>query len=57
MYLYFGVRGILTRLEMRRRGFRIGTPSSVKLGFGALGVWGLMGLCVAIASVLSLSGS
>lgn len=57
MYLYFGVRGILTRLEMSRRGFRIGAPSSVKLGFGALGVWGLMGLCVAIASVLSLSAS
>lgn len=54
-YVYFGVRGILTRLEMKRREVRIGDPASVNVGLAALAVWGLMGLCVAIAAVLSLS--
>jgi len=54
-YIYFGVRGILTRLEMRRREFRIGEPTGVNQALGALAVWGLMGLCVTVAAVLSLS--
>lgn len=54
MYVYFAGRGILTRLELRRRGFRIGSPSSVKLGLAMLVIWGVMGLITIIAAVVAL---
>jgi hypothetical protein len=54
MYVYFAGRGILTRLELRRRGFRIGSQSSVKLGLVMLVVWGVMGLITIIAAVVAL---
>ncbi|MDH3261800.1 MAG: hypothetical protein OEM84_12630 [Acidimicrobiia bacterium] len=56
IYVYFAGRGILTRLEMQRRGFRIGKAENVKLGLAALAVWGLMGLLAIVAAVISLSG-
>lgn len=55
MYLYFGGRGILTRLELRRRGHRIGDPSSVRLGLTALAAWGLAGLVTITAAIVELA--
>jgi hypothetical protein len=55
MYLYFGGRGILTRLELRRRGHHIGEPSTVRLGLTALAAWGLAGLITIAAAVVELA--
>ena len=55
MYLYFGGRGILTRVELRRRGHRIGNPSSVRLGLIALAAWGLAGLITIAAATVELA--
>lgn len=54
VYAYFAGRGILTRLEMRREGFRIGEPASVRLGLGMLAVWGLVGLVTILAAATDL---
>ena len=54
MYVYFAGRGILARLELRHRGFRIGSPSSVKWGLAMLVIWGVMGLITIIAAVRAL---
>jgi len=56
MYVYFAGRGILTRIEMRSRGFRVGDPQSVRLGLVMLGVWGVAGLATVVASVIALAG-
>ena len=55
MYVYFGGRGILTRLALMRGGFRVGNPSSVRLGLVMLGVWGVAGAITALASVGALT--
>ena len=55
-YLYFAGRGIATRLTMRARGFRIGTPSNVKIGLIALTVWGAMAVAVMLAAIVELEG-
>ncbi len=55
MYVYFAGRGILTRLELRRRGFRIGEVGSVRLGLVMLGIWGIAGLVTAAAAVNDLA--
>jgi hypothetical protein len=52
VYVYFAGRGILTRLELQRRGFRIGDPANVRLGLVMLGVWGLVGLTTVIAALV-----
>lgn len=57
MFVYFAGRGISTRVAMRRRGFRVGSPTNVKLGYALLAVWGVMGLVTIVASVVSLAGS
>lgn len=44
MYLYFAGRGIFTRVAMRRRGLRVGSPLNLKLGYAFLTIWGLMAL-------------
>ncbi|MGI9603161.1 MAG: hypothetical protein ACR2QE_14840 [Acidimicrobiales bacterium] len=44
MYLYFAGRGILTRLNLRRRGLRIGSAASVRVGLIFLMLWGAMAL-------------
>lgn len=54
MYLYFAGRGILTRIEMQRRGLRIGNPASVRTGMIALAVWGVMALATIVAAVRAL---
>jgi len=55
MYVYFAGRGIVTRLELRRRGFRIGEASSVRLGLVMLGIWGIAGLVTAAAAMNDLA--
>lgn len=52
IYIYFAGRGILTRLEQQRRGFRIGDPANVRLGLVMLGVWGLVGLITVITTLV-----
>lgn len=55
IYVYFGGRGILTRIQMQQRGFRIGSPANVRLGLGMLGAWALVGLITVIAAVTDLN--
>lgn len=57
MYVYFAGRGVLTRLEMQRRGFRIGTAQSVGAAYILLPIWGVVGLVTIVASVVSLTSS
>jgi hypothetical protein len=57
IYLYFAGRGIVTRLEMRSRGFRIGDPKNVTLGLMTLGAWGVLGLITVIAATNALATS
>lgn len=57
IYVYFAGRGILTRLQMQRSGFRIGDPSNVRLGLIMLAVWGIVGLITIITAANTLSGS
>lgn len=54
MYLYFAGRGISTRLAMRRRGLRIGSSASVRLGLVFLALWAIMGLLTILGSLVSL---
>ncbi len=55
IYVYFGGRGILARLEMQRRGFRIGSPENVRIGYSALAIWGIAGLITIVAAILELN--
>ena len=57
MYVYFSGRGIFTRVAMRRRGFRVGAPRNLKLGYTLLAIWGVMGLATIVAAVVALSAS
>jgi hypothetical protein len=57
IYLYFAGRGILTRLEMQRSGFRVGDPSNVRLGLVMLAVWGVVALITIVTAATALSGS
>ena len=54
-YVYFAGRGILTRLELQRRGFRIGEPGSVRLGLAMLSVWAAAGLITIGVAVADLA--
>jgi hypothetical protein len=54
MYVYFAGRGIFTRRSLARRGFRIGAPASVKVGYTFLAIWGVVGLITIIAAIAAL---
>ena len=56
-YLYFAGRGIITRIILRRRGFRIGSPPNVTVGLVALGLWGAMACVTIVAAVAALDGT
>jgi len=56
MYLYFGGRGILARAAMARRGLRIGSPQSVRVGVFFLAVWAVMALVTIVAAIVSIEG-
>ncbi|MDH3730161.1 MAG: hypothetical protein OES13_03385 [Acidimicrobiia bacterium] len=52
IYLYFAGRGVLARLEMRRRGLRVGTPASVRAAYFFLPMLGAVGaVTIAIAAI------
>ena len=55
IYLYFGGRGLLTRLEMRRRGHRIGEPANVRLNLTMCAVWAIAGSITAAAAAAALA--
>ena len=55
IYFYFAGRGILTRVEMQRAGFRVGDPNSVQLGLVMLALWGAVGLITIVASANTLA--
>ena len=55
IYLYFAGRGILTRLEMLRRGFRIGKSGGVRMAMVVLGVWGVIAGVTIVLAVLDLA--
>lgn len=57
MYVYFAGRGVLTRLEMQRRGFRVGASNAVKAAYIFLTLWGVVGLVTIVAATISLSSS
>ncbi|MDH3225534.1 MAG: hypothetical protein OEM67_00370 [Thermoleophilia bacterium] len=57
MYVYFAGRGISTRVAMRRRGFRVGSPQNLSVGYTFLGVWGLMGMITIVAAIAALPTS
>jgi hypothetical protein len=54
MYAYFAGRAISTRMAMQRRGFRVGTPLNLKLGYTLLGIWGVMGTITIVAAIVAL---
>ncbi|MCP3991802.1 MAG: hypothetical protein GY724_22205 [Actinomycetia bacterium] len=54
MYAYFAGRSISTRLEMQRRGFRIGNPQNVRLGYLFLTLWGLVAIVTLVAAAVDL---
>ena len=57
LYVYFAGRGIFTRREMQRRGYRVGAAQNVKVGYLFLSVWGLMALITIAAAVAALLSS
>lgn len=54
IYVYFGGRGVFVRKTMERRGFRIGTPSNVRIGYAFLVIWALTGVITTVAAFLAL---
>jgi hypothetical protein len=57
VYVYFGGRGVVTRLEMQRRGFRIGTSQNVRAAYSLLVIWGIVGGVTIIAAASALAAS
>jgi hypothetical protein len=56
IYLYFAGRAILTRIELNKRGVRIGKPELLKTYYIFASLWGLIGLATIIKSFRTLSG-
>jgi hypothetical protein len=54
MYVYFAGRGISTRLAMGRRGLRVGSAGSVRVGLVFLAIWGVMGFTTIMAAAAAL---
>lgn len=55
MYLYFAGRGISARLVMARRGIRIGSRESLRVGVAFLAAWALMAVVTIIASIVAFA--
>ena len=55
IYFYFAGRSIITRIELRRKGIRIGKPELLKIYFIFATLWGLIGLATVIKALKSLS--
>ena len=50
IYAYFAGRGLSTRLDLHRRGIRIGTPSDVRTAVVFLTLWGVIGVVTIVAA-------
>ncbi len=57
MYLYFAGRTIFTRLELKRKGVRIGKPELLKTYYIFVALWGLIGLATIIKAVNAFDGN
>ncbi len=55
IYVYFAGRGVLARLEMQRRGFRIGAPANVRAAYFFLPMLGAVGAVTIAAAAIALS--
>lgn len=55
IYTYFGGRGILARLEMRKRGHTIGSAQDVRVAMAALALWGIAGLITCVLALAELT--
>lgn len=54
VYLYFGGRGVLSRIQIKKRGLRVGTEAEVRSAFVMLPVWSLVGLITIVAALNTL---
>lgn len=54
MFVYFAGRGIASRIQMQRRGIRIGTRANVRAAYLALSIWLLLGAVMIVAASLEL---
>jgi len=54
VYLYFGGRGVLSRLQIKKQGLRVGTEAEVRSAFVMLPVWSLAGLITIVAALNTL---
>jgi hypothetical protein len=54
MYVYFGGRGILTRLSCQRRSIVIGSKKSVSAAIAFLAVWGLSGITAIVLALAAI---
>ncbi len=54
VYLYFGGRGVLSRIQIKRRGHRAGTEAELRSAFVMLPVWALAGLITIVAAYNTL---
>jgi len=57
MYLYFAGRGIFARVEMQRRGMRIGNQRAVQVVFVFLAIWAILALAMIATSITALHGA
>lgn len=51
MYIYFGGRGIASRMTIKAEGHRIGAPDYLPTAYGALAMWTLLGFAVVAGAV------
>jgi len=54
-FVCFAGRGVFTRRAMQRRGFRIGAPQNVRMGYVFLGIWGAAALITCVAAAASVA--
>jgi hypothetical protein len=54
MYGYFVGRFISTRIELLRRGFRIGDERTIRVGYVAVALWGVLAAITIVAAVVAL---
>lgn len=55
-YVYFGGRGVLSRVAMLRRGFRVGSAANVRSAFLFLSVWMVAGAITIGLALSDLAG-
>jgi hypothetical protein len=51
VYFYFGGRGVLSRIQIRKRGLHIGTEAETRSAFVMLPIWALAGLITIVAAL------